>query len=273
MTDTGSIALLAELAEHTNLDRVLEVDERGHLTRYSPGAYASTLTALDLAYRLAYPDMFLSDMQEKGLPVRRHLLKPSYDHECTYCGADRYECDGQKAYALLDCPYPNGYTVTIDLPVPSGRMIVGNDFRPQFDLSPELDEAHSHYINANYGIRNTVRSMAEQGAAHFFVGNSCPGFWRQGDVFLVANPGIDENYDRLSFDGEQLGTIGTDLWWVTIVDGDDFDRRGVDKELIDVEVAVKPGIYQFQYNRLRKNFPDYDSREHAVYAFGRRKHD
>lgn len=136
-------------------------------------------------------------------------------------------------------------------------MIVGSDLRPEFDDDRWFD------LNVAEGIMQRVKAMAEIGCAHLFVGNTCPGVYRTGpDELAVASAGFQPEQpgrlrleiDGRQVDGEAAAGVTTDLWWVSVVDGDEFDRRGASQQV--QEISVTPGVYRFDYYRLLKSFKD-----------------
>ncbi|KKL57029.1 hypothetical protein LCGC14_2239470, partial [marine sediment metagenome] len=120
--------------------------------------------------------------------------------------------NGISVWADEECPYPHGFTIEFELNVPSGQIVATDDLRPLFDILGDYD------INTDEGCRLTTLAYEQIGCAHGFVGNSCPGIYKQGNKYIIANGGHDR-------DGEQVGSIGTDLWWYSIVDADEFKRR------------------------------------------------
>lgn len=187
-----------------------------------------------------------------------------HSSSCSRCAGHGLSFDGFTFTATDPCPFPDGFEVVVRLEIPSGRMRVGNDFRPWFDVeqTPNVNEAH--------GIAQLTREMAEQGVLHAFVGNACPGLYRTApdldrpnhDAFVIGSPGDDGTLEPDAF-GERLATIVTDLWWTSIADGDEFDRRGC--EAPAETVAVTPGVYEMRYLGLVEDTDPYDASP-TVYA-------
>jgi len=128
-----------------------------------------------------------------------------------------------------------------ELNVPSGVMVVGNDFRDHFNF---LGDFNTDEID---GRVKTTEAMAEVGCAHAFVGNSCPGMYLVGEnEFVIAS--VMEGKEP----GVKVASICTDLWWYSIVDKDEFLRRGFVGMYADAqEVSVRPGVYRFAHNLWR----------------------
>ena len=125
-----------------------------------------------------------------------------------------------------------------ELNVPSGVMVVGNDFRGHFRVLGDFD------VNKPTGIRKTTEAMAAVGCAHGFVGNSCPGVYQTKlNTFIIAGSG-----EKGSPRGTKVASVCTDLWWYSIVDYDEFKRRGCEGKYGDAQlVPTKPGVYRFTH--------------------------
>lgn len=165
------------------------------------------------------------------------------------------------------CEFPNGVPNTEwELNVPSGKIVVANDLR---DLFPaEVD----HFdVNIPKGRHQTTLAYAEHGISHAFVGNTCPGVYLcQDGSYKIANPPSDDKWDeekqeyvlvkpRPKFEGKLRASICTDLWWYSICDYEDFQRRvkTLDEDARDFSekiVKVKPGVYRFtHYGEVDEN--------------------
>lgn len=154
------------------------------------------------------------------------------------------------------CPSPNGLVTEFELNVPSGRLIVENDLR---DLFPFFED---YNINTPFGRHLQSLEAATTGLAYGYVGNSSPGVYRTGDRFVIGSY-EDEIWDGKSHNtnpkpcswGEKVAGICTDLWWYSICDGDEFDRRvGAEKNYpTDPPVEVRPGVYRFRQESGRKS--------------------
>jgi hypothetical protein len=133
----------------------------------------------------------------------------------------------------------NNTPTIFELNVPSGTLVVGNDFRGHFRILGDFD------INGLEGTRKTIAAMAAIGCAHGYVGNSCPGVYQtRPDTFIIAVPGEEEEPV-----GTQVASICTDLWWYSIVDYDEFKRRGCEGKYDDAQlVSTKPGVYRFTHH-------------------------
>jgi hypothetical protein len=222
--------------------------------------------------------------QKEGVPHSSPVtLRVIHPDECSECGRDIvYTFDGLVVRATPPCPYPNGHPVTtFELNVPSGKLVVANDLRHLFPAGCDYD------INTVAGCHETTLAYAKIGMAHGFVGNSCPGLYRRrGGGFVIGNHGagyivakqgadyVEVPVEAAPFEGtRKLTTIGTDLWWYSIVDYDEFVRRcewkGLDpvKALDDYRadiIKVRPGVYQFEH-RPGVRYGDGQPEHYAVF--------
>lgn len=196
---------------------------------------------------------------------------------CSCCGEGfTIETNGKVVrIAGPPCKHPNGLPPNEwELNVPSGKLVVANDLRPLFPL-PEAEDEFD--INTNIGCRQTAQAYAAVGLSHAFVGNTCPGVYRCKDgTFKIANPPGDERWDEKlgsyvpiepapEFDGEEVADICTDLWWYSICDYEEYQRRRKhfkQKRNFNIKVVdVPPGVYRFRHNDRTPESP-----EECVYA-------
>lgn len=183
-------------------------------------------------------------------------------HEkCSDCGHRDFYTDGFKIWPSRSCPIPDGIHLKVQVPIPSGRIMVGNDFRDEFRV-----EDDDFYVNEASEIARCIQEYAKVGMFHFFVGNTCPGVYRKDDDpnhLIVANPAFDESDDEEedeSIEGfqSQEASVCTDLWWVSMVDADEAEKRGLSTDgpgwtKNDV-IEVEPGIYELEFHGLKRDF-------------------
>lgn len=193
--------------------------------------------------------------------------------QCNYCQQRDFLFDGFTISCADPCPYPDGMPIKVEIEIPSGKILFGNDFRDKFPIPGDEE----FYVNAAYGIGQTVEAAASINFGHFFVGNSCPSVFRKdGNRFTIANPGFKEDIkgdedEEYPFPGENVGSVITDLWWVSFVDGGEANKRGLDRGKdgwSTFEVEVEPGTYVLDYYALLKSFDrdDYHNPNGIVYA-------
>lgn len=205
---------------------------------------------------------------ETGTPLDRWIpldvgLRHNGLRTCSYCGENDFETETNGLMVRITgapCRYPDGLPPNEwELNVPSGRLVVANDLRRIFPLPDD----ESHDINTTAGCRQTTLDYAANGLSHAFVSNTCPGVYECPDgSFKIANEPSDERWNgkkyvkvrpRPKFVGERRAGICTDLWWYSICDHDEYERRrkhfkhkakDFNVEIID----VKPGVYRFQHD-------------------------
>ncbi len=179
---------------------------------------------------------------------------------CNYCGEDGFTTETNGVVVRLGgepCQYPNGLPPTEwELNVPSGKLVVANDLRELFPL-PDGDDFD---INTTRGCRQTALAYADNGMSHAFVGNTCPGVYTCGDgIFKIANEPWEDTKPRPKFEGKRVAGICTDLWWYSLCDHAEFERRckrfkQKAKDFRIETVTLKPGVYRFHH--------DEDARSH-----------
>lgn len=207
-------------------------------------------------------------------PIRAYLGSSGL-YRCNCCGKSEFELETNgKVLRISDpCEYPNGLPDTEwELNVPSGRLVVANDLRQLFPIA----DAEDADISTSYGCRQVALSYADNGLSHAFVGNTCPGLYKcHNGSYKIANKPSKERWDGKKyvtvktprFEGKRLAGICTNLWWYSICDKDEFDRRlkhfEQKEEDFNVEVVdVKPGVYRFTHFEG----VDRDGPEEVVYS-------
>jgi hypothetical protein len=175
---------------------------------------------------------------------------------CPSCGVQRFDLETNGQALRLSgerCSLPNGFPLNEwELNVPSGKMVVANDLREWFPLPVEESDC-----GTVIGSRAISNAYAAVGLAHASVGNSCPGVYRVADGrYKVACEPADD-YVPLAgappFEGERVAIICTDLWWYSLCDFDEIERRiekfgGVGSRGRYEVIDVKPGVYRFRHN-------------------------
>lgn len=272
------------------------VDETGHtcwFDRLEPMSFSYNLHSTINTGKIA--QAWLSDTPlAEPVPIK---FFPSGSEACTYCGAHEFLTDGFKIIAKEPCPYPDGIPCTLTLDVPSGVIVMGNDFRSHFPGTLGDDYRDKNYekysVNTQHGCYYTTKDYETDRMIHFFVGNTCPGIYVTGDnECIVANsPSEELTVEITKEDGtpgwefppnpehekwlegkKDIGGICTDLWWVSAVDKDEAERRGMDTTKENgpgwteyVHFECEPGRYEITYNALMKSF-DRDSDGETIWA-------
>lgn len=204
--------------------------------------------------------------EPKRLPKPIEFTSEWYMH-CHVCGEPfQASFDGIDFTILNECRFPHGLIVEVDVPFPSGRVVVENDVSGLFpevedkdppttprDLFPESKQTHPVSVNALMGCALVGVDYAKAGCAHLFVGNCCPGVYRyKRDRLVVGAPkGRRKTMDVDGCRYRSVAGICTDLWWYSMTDYDEWVRRaecepnGPAAEVIEVE----PGLYRFTHRR------------------------
>jgi hypothetical protein len=156
--------------------------------------------------------------------------------------------------------------VEVEMGVPSGKIIVMNDIR---EFWPEAEDETGFDLNATLGLKATTEAYGKYGMFHGFVGNSCPGVWKNGDLYYIGNEGHDWDTDEVvePIDGELVAGVCTDLWWYCIADLDDYLARGgkIHKHYCDI-VDVTPGRYVLKHYYAITNKEYHGSGKREVFA-------
>ena len=135
--------------------------------------------------------------------------------------------------------------IKFTLNIPSGKMVIGNDFRNIFPVICD-----NFYTNRKQGIKDMSLAFAKSGLAMGFIGNTCASFVKKkADKFFI---GCGPKGTKT----KKLGNICTDLWWYSICDYDEYIKRVPDFDgKSKLVVKCKPGAYEFNnyYHNLEDN--------------------
>lgn len=184
----------------------------------------------------------------------------------TWDGGDTVEC-------TTECTKPEGWwPYDIEIDIPSGRFIADDDLR--WCTSKEARERGAEaYVNHDAGIVEMIEAFRSDNLGIFFVGNSCPAIYHAGkDRFIFGHledyegdddedePPLTKEELQLIADSDEetikVGSICTDLWWVSILDYDQFaaacrhegkDPEEVLKHRTMNVIDVTPGRYRITY--------------------------
>lgn len=156
--------------------------------------------------------------------------------------------------------------VEVEMNVPSGKIIIDNDIRHCW---PEVHDDFD--VNETLGLKQTTEAYGHYGMFHGFVGNSCPGVYKDGDFFYIGKQGRSDETDEVidPLPGEYVGGVITDLWWYCIADLDDYLKRGgkIEKHWAGPNIIdVTPGRYVLKHNHAIGKRKEYDFKTKEVFA-------
>ena len=165
--------------------------------------------------------------------------------QCAICGLEPSITFYEDRIEVEDNHFDVG-PFSVDIAFPSGRILF-NDTFPE-----EAFEVQDFDVNTTIGTKLCSEHYARQGMMHFYVGNSCPTVWKQGDTLFIGK--LTEGSETKSVAG-----ISTDLWWATALDQTILTRRLMNRgnfEEVDTLAAIdhmrkkggsariKPGTYR-----------------------------
>jgi hypothetical protein len=209
--------------------------------------------------------------------------------QCPYCDVRcDYELNDDKIECITSCSQPGGLEeIIIELDVPSGKMFFANDLRPWFSAQDNFD------VNTISGVVKTMRSYEKASMAHGFVGNTCPSIFQiDSRNITISNLPAEDIYNKdiaewtartkeeIEKDmppGKILGSICTDLWWYSIVDCEELEKRfdTVDKNIrknfnkysrrLSVTALVEPGRYRIRH-QIKTAWDNFDQHQGTHYA-------
>ncbi len=125
-----------------------------------------------------------------------------YSNQCYKCGK-KVAVTIYEDRIVFEDNHEEPEAFSVDIEFPSGEMLFNDTYPGCFD-SGDFD------INTVIGKQECSESMAKQGMMHFFVGNSCPSVWMEGDTICVGSLPEDSKI-------ETVGSICTDLWWASFL--------------------------------------------------------
>jgi hypothetical protein len=246
-----------------------KIDWKGHFQQgayFSNGEFRENIIKDHLMdsmmLRLAPQEQLqeLATAIQRGEVLEEPLVLPVFRGlECPFCAQrSRMGFNGQSVVLLDDaCPYPDGILTEWELNVPSGKIVVANDLRKWFPVDGSYD------VNTVIGCHLTTLAYAKIGMAHGFVSNTSPGVYRTDSGFVIGSyyedwDEEDEDIENIENEvpcpwGESVASICTDLWWYSIADADELERRRQhytpdesSEEMKWDVVDVRPGVYKFR---------------------------
>jgi hypothetical protein len=161
---------------------------------------------------------------------------------CSECGENiPFNFDGVSFRSTKSCPYQNGLkSYNIYLNVPSGKIVVSDDFREWFRTTGNYN------IGSKVGIIKEAEKNAAVGMACGYVGNTCPAVYKLSTecLYIAQKKPIP--------DCRKVAGITTDWWWYSIVDYDQYLARV--KEKPPTFIKVRPGVFRFSNNHNNKKY-------------------
>lgn len=133
---------------------------------------------------------------------------------------------------------------TVLIPVPSGRLLFGNDLRPL------TGHVKAYSLNTVEGLHAMSLQYSLYGVAHIYMGDTAPAVIKVEDGLHL----------KTGDHPEAVGAVKTSLSWYSAMDADIFAQRctslGVDPDTFEAfTVDVKPGAYALTFENA-----DYDER-------------
>lgn len=203
---------------------------------------------------------------EIGEETHLHLNRAHMSYSCWQCGEFiDPEVTAEAVRVKTTCPVPaEGLTSVIRLEVPSGRIVVDDDMRPLFN---GFDHDNLADYNSVLGQHQVIEKFAEDKCAFGPVGNSCPTLWQTDeDTYVIArkpwltapdDPWADEDDVPAPEGARKLASVCTTLWAYSIVDYDEWVRRGGDPENLPAMaeiVEIPAGTYEFTHHSGETGF-------------------
>jgi len=162
---------------------------------------------------------------------------------------------GQGTYVPFEpCPIDPSIPYSVEIDIPSGKMLVANHFSHIFD---DIQDKWAEKFSVNYllGRKNCSEEYAKQGYVEMNIGNcSCRLFKmnKEGSEFHMGSWGHAEDED-------EVASVCTDFWGFGITDHDRAMARGLEEVCAKNPyfsfdtVKCVPGRYRFthQYHLLK----------------------
>jgi len=200
----------------------MNIDLKGHDV-YLPSIESDLERELKLKKLMEerHPDIF-----KDGFPLYPH----SYCSKCGYNPSFTISSEGIYT-ASTECIYKDGFPpIEVMLEVPSGEILLFNDFRRYYEVEDFID------INNISGIKQYTEHYAKQGMIIHFIGNTCASVVQVSDERLEIGYFECDTEETCEYDEcstscpkfikvNKIGSICTDLWWYCAVDKDTFEKR------------------------------------------------
>lgn len=170
------------------------------------------------------------------------------DEYCYDCGKNIvYVLDGDTIRATSEQPCFKENEITVDIQVPSGKLLFADWFENGSAVMGHLDD-ENHDIKSRKGVASRIHRYASENVAHFLVGNTCPDVYQEENTLYIGSNEKNKN-------AKEMGYVCTDLWWVTACDEAIYIKMAEkvnqpiteDIETAHVVVYVEPGAYRLRY--------------------------
>lgn len=223
-------------------------------------------TAPFVIYRIGDHDPMLSN----------HTMPSSCD-SCDEWIRWSLDDSGEIAVAHSECSLPNGMTTTIEIDVPSGKLICDDDLRDAklfHDVQEHdyKDKTQASY-NSTLGQAQVIERSAAVGLAYGPCLNTSPSLYEiEPGKYVVASSGYDEDTDE-EIHPEDTAVAGfcTDLWAFSMADYETYLAAGgkpieeEDQNGTRSVIEVPPGRYRMTYHGGEVGF-DYHPSGIATFA-------
>ena len=221
-----------------------KIDFKGHVKSSDKPDSVLTLEEIKEAFPPLYREIKKYDDFVRIFKEETPPIFASFRHCCPNCGENlnfdlKAVSNATVQVKAEPCPHPKGVLpFVLEIDVPSGVMVLGNDFRDKVPLFESETENSSPA-----GLKDVGLMYEKLGMVHIFVGNSCPEVVEMKNHTLkIRNSG--------SKSGTRLGSICTDLWWFCAMDEVDYRKQckrhnlPVDTDLL--RIPVQPGRWGFE---------------------------
>lgn len=248
-----ALKLVELIGLEKEINEKLVVETRGHI-------FNEHDTELNFINMNAMPDGDIAILRAN--PTGQFVKIPNVVglNHCGGCGERlSLETNGQTIRPSTECTFDRKIPWTFEVDFPTGEVLIGNDFRQFVQVPPVKD----WYVNELKEIKRCSEDYAKHsGMLHFFVGNTCPPVYQEGDSRLVvgSNKNATEivKYDGEEFEditneiieelpGKYLNSVTTDLWWVGMVDKANIIPTKDVPLHYGFNTRVKPGRYRCTY--------------------------
>lgn len=179
--------------------------------------------------------------------------------------------DGKHCFVPFSEEAPHPAVQHVEIPVPSGEILIADWFRIDV-FTQAVKSSALPSINTLAGAQQTTQHYAKvHGFLSVCVGNTSPSVFETDGQLRIGSPGSRRGEDEP--EGKNLGSVCTDLWWVTAIDrktlvdimasttGPEEAERQVAKYLKDsngdvVQVQIPPGQALHAYFESEEGLQD-----------------